>query len=908
MADWHWPGARWWKCDLHVHTAESTCVDNTVSANDIIAGAVAAGLDVLAVTDHNSGRGHQAIVDAAESAGAQLIVLPGVELSVAGAHVLAVFPVGCTSESVTAYLGACGVKGAAIGQEEAHAACSILEAVQKTSGQAICIAAHADDTKGALKAVEGQDLKDLVLCDGLSAIEVKADDACLLAFADNSKSEYKRPTGALAQVRFSDAHVPSLIGSRATWLKMSSPSLEGLRLALQDGDLSVLVDLDGSRQPNRHASNVIESVTIADTKLMGRGTPLVIGLNPWFNAIIGGRGTGKSTFVEMLRIALDREDEVPDALRRDYDSMRSVPAGRSDRGLLRNETVVDVVYRKDDERYRVRWECATDTRTVSRADTNGQWQPTQGDIASRFPIRVFSQKQMFELARDPKALLGLVDDAVAERNEMLGFELLQADRRYRRASEAARIIGAELASEPTIRGALEDVLRRIRVFESAGHIEVTKEYARRSTQRTELNAFAEAVRELGEGLRQAVNDFAVPDADRTIFDDEAESDRSATALVDATRTALTRIATDMGDAATRAETAATAFEDDFAKSSFVEAADAAKLKFEELRERLKDEAEGELDDYEVLLARAAELQASLKEILDRKPDLAISAAALVEEAAKLQRERAAITQERASFLSDVLSGSLHISMTVVPYGAKEGVASGLRKVLRKDDSAFSRDIDAMVTEMYGNYPGAVSHVEVTDVSEFESRLASLKGLLKADMTGVGQKRQHQDSRFAAHLASLPPDAADDLDTWFPDDSLRVEYSPKGDGTGFAPLEQGSPGQKTAALLAFALSYGSQPIILDQPEDDLENRLIYELVVHGLRGIKQRRQVLVVTHNANVVVNGDAELVTLLDAPNGRTEIANQGSLQEEAIRESICEVLEGGREAFERRYRRIGAR
>jgi len=140
--------------------------------------------------------------------------------------------------------------------------------------------------------------------------------------------------------------------------------------------------------------------------------------------------------------------------------------------------------------------------------------------------------------------------------------------------------------------------------------------------------------------------------------------------------------------------------------------------------------------------------------------------------------------------------------------------------------------------------------------------------------------------------------------WFPEDSLRVEYSTAG-GTGFRPIQEGSPGQKTAALLAFLLSYGEEPIVLDQPEDDLDNHLIYDLIVKQLREIKPKRQIIVVTHNANVVVNGDAELVVALVAQAGETRQECAGSLQEKKVRDTICEVMEGGREAFEQRYRRI---
>ena len=162
----------------------------------------------------------------------------------------------------------------------------------------------------------------------------------------------------------------------------------------------------------------------------------------------------------------------------------------------------------------------------------------------------------------------------------------------------------------------------------------------------------------------------------------------------------------------------------------------------------------------------------------------------------------------------------------------------------------------------------------------------------------------KDRRFITHIRGLDPERIDRLQCWFPDDSLDVQYRLKY-GDKHKPIEQGSPGQKTAALLAFIFSYGNEPLILDQPEDDLDNHLIYDLIVTQLREIKQQRQIIVVTHNANIVVNGDAENVIVLDVGSGQTRIIAQGCLQKLRIRNEICRIMEGGPEAFERRYKRI---
>ena len=95
-------------------------------------------------------------------------------------------------------------------------------------------------------------------------------------------------------------------------------------------------------------------------------------------------------------------------------------------------------------------------------------------------------------------------------------------------------------------------------------------------------------------------------------------------------------------------------------------------------------------------------------------------------------------------------------------------------------------------------------------------------------------------------------------------------------------------------------------MLDQPEDDLDNHLIYDLIVRQIRENKLRRQLIVVTHNPNVVVNGDAELVHVMEFGRGQCYVMQSGALQEKVVREEVCRVMEGGREAFTRRWKRLG--
>jgi len=179
---------------------------------------------------------------------------------------------------------------------------------------------------------------------------------------------------------------------------------------------------------------------------------------------------------------------------------------------------------------------------------------------------------------------------------------------------------------------------------------------------------------------------------------------------------------------------------------------------------------------------------------------------------------------------------------------------------------------------------------------FEEKLKEFKQVINSG--------EDQGKLFVSYIQKLPPETRDRIECWIPEDTLEVQYSLANKNT-FRSIQQASPGQKTAALLAFLLSYGQEPLILDQPEDDLDNHLIYELIVNQLRDIKLKRQVIIVTHNPNIVVNGDAEMVIALDIRAGQTQPLCQGSIHNQKVREEICQVMEGGKDALERRYRRM---
>jgi ABC-type cobalamin/Fe3+-siderophores transport system ATPase subunit len=121
----------------------------------------------------------------------------------------------------------------------------------------------------------------------------------------------------------------------------------------------------------------------------------------------------------------------------------------------------------------------------------------------------------------------------------------------------------------------------------------------------------------------------------------------------------------------------------------------------------------------------------------------------------------------------------------------------------------------------------------------------------------------------------------------------------------------SPGQQASALLELLLSQSAGTLIIDQPEDDLDNRIIMQIVAL-IRKSKDRRQLLFTTHNPNIVVNGDADKVIALrsgesardDTPDGRIQVDVDGAIETPEIRKVITRIMEGGKEAFDLRNRK----
>ncbi|HLG56082.1 MAG TPA: hypothetical protein VI485_12180 [Vicinamibacterales bacterium] len=116
-----------------------------------------------------------------------------------------------------------------------------------------------------------------------------------------------------------------------------------------------------------------------------------------------------------------------------------------------------------------------------------------------------------------------------------------------------------------------------------------------------------------------------------------------------------------------------------------------------------------------------------------------------------------------------------------------------------------------------------------------------------------------------------------------------------------PLSELSVGQKAAALLIIGLSDGRFPIVIDQPEDSLDLRSIWDDVCLTLRGAKERRQFVFTTHNSSVAVASDSDKFTILQAEATSGKVLHSGSINDSTIRDEVIAYLEGGPDTYEKK-------
>jgi hypothetical protein len=926
---WPYPGSRWWKFDFHTHTPASRDTywakhNISLSPEEWLLKYMVAEIDCVAVTDHNSGawiddlKKAYANMKAQAEAGnppegfRELTIFPGVEISVQGGiHVLAIFEPDAKTGDIDTLLGKVdydGTKGDSDGVTRKGIA-AVLEAILESG--AIPIPAHADADKGLLAVSPGTQESCIDVYTVRQALDVEG--VLAVEWVDSNKAYptcVEKQAKKLTSILGSDCHTfhgNAVPGSRYTWVKMAKPTLEGLRLALLDGNgVSIRRSDEGTFDPFKTPAHFITAIEIGSARYMGNGQAERIELTPFYNALIGGRGTGKSTFVHALRLAYGRDDELnslsgnAEPLRQ-FESFRKVPKARDDEGALRKETEICVELMREGQLSRLRWQNPGSPQIiVEEKDANGTWceSGSQAVNPERFPIRLFSQGQIAAMAGESRqALLSVIDEAAQVGKLKREFE--EEKRSFLTQRARLRELEGKLADRHEVERRLHEVVRKLDAFAQAHHAEVLKAHAHAQNQRREVEQLLEQMRALPGRIEEVAQDLILDDWPSGVFDDASDADvlkwrKKADDAVRQARQALEQASRALAESARL-------LEQDPLLAAWRKRTDKARADFDALQQALAAQGVNDPQAFGQLVQERQYLEAQLKRLDQIKAERDTLEEAIAAQWQKVVEAREAITSARAEFVKKTLDGNPYVRIEVVPFGFDARVIErSLRELLEATDDRFENDILAM--DAAGNPTGGLAF----EIAQADDRKAALDSSKKQLQTIADAFGGHFKNYLKKKLER--PEFADHIQCWFPEDDLRIEYSRRANGTDWAALTQGSQGQRSAALLAFLLAFGEEPLVLDQPEDDLDNHLIYDLIVRQIRENKLRRQLIIVTHNPNIVVNGDAELVHVLDFRGGQCRVVERGALQENSVREEVCRVMEGGRDAFERRWKRLGRR
>ncbi len=906
--EWKYPGSKWWRFDFHVHTPVSKdYLKPETTEEDWLKCCMVAELDCVVVTDHNSSDGYATLTSkyAALASNASkpnwfrpLVLFPGVEITVGSIHLLAFFdPGNSDGKTITGVLGQCGIINGC-GDPESLATTSFVETIdiiKRANG--IPVAAHIDGKKGLLEA-KATLTPELKLC----LKDMYAAEFCDLNAFNNADPELCAAVQKLAKVGGSDAHTPADIGKHGTWVKMSKPSIEGLRLALMDHEFCID---NGTENPNREPDIFINSLTITKMRHCGRipGQPLQLTFHPGFNAIIGGRGSGKSTVLDSMRLAARRHEELKE-FKLLNDDLIQFKAHSSRKGVMEDEAEILLGFCRRGEEYRLRWRFDSLGRVFERRVDNDWVETEPGDLRERLPLRIYSQKQIYALAENPKGLLDILDRSPEVNRNEWEQRWNAATNRFLELRLQQRKIKQELTHEPEIRAKLADVEKDLKQYEERGHGDILKQYQKRTEQQRaviledDFGGLADRLLVLHEEAQADSFPFH-------LFSEEDPARLEVSMVHGKAANALGAVQKSLRELVTEVDRIAKERTAELTASQWYRDVATAMERYETLVREYEDKS-SHFDPslYGHWVQEKTRLHNELAgfDALKQERDGAI------EETVRIVKYlfdlRVELSAKRKSFISSVIGESRYVRMELIPFGDVTNLDSDYRKSLALEDNKFDTSIlnddGGLLSKLFRWREDGLAPDSLPDLIQ-EIKVRTTK-IASGDLSDCIAKPfiNRLQKGFEDQPANL-----DRLWCWWPEDLLRVRHVRDADRLKFEELEKGSAGQKASAILAFLLSHGTEPLIIDQPEDDLDNALIYDLVVRQIKTNKLRRQLIIVTHNPNIVVNGDAELVHVLHVNDGQTKIAAVGGLEEQVIRDRICDIMEGGREAFDKRYRRI---
>jgi DNA repair ATPase RecN len=873
-------GARFYRCALQVnpfaylgrHNKQTTFTNEADYNTAIVQKCLDLGIEVIAVTDHYRVQHSTGLVQKARAAG--IFAFGGFEaVTKDGVHFLCLFDPDKDS-SLERFIGECGIHNdddlSPTGSKDCQ---ELLECARSWGG--ICIAAHVAGGGGLLATLRGQPRINIWQADDLLACAlagpVSEAPANFRDILDNSNAQHRRDR-PLAVINAQDVNSPEDLekASSTCLIKMSIISVEALRQAFLDTESRIR--LNSEPQPVPHS----EFLGMAWEGGFLDGTRVHFNNN--LNVLVGGRGTGKSTIIESLRYVLALDPLGEDARKAHESVIKQV---------LKPGTKISLLVRSHHPSER----CYTIERTIPNPSVVKDESGKVLILAPRDVVRgveVFGQHEISELTKSPEKLTLLLDRFVerdsnaASRKSRLRADLERSRAGIANVQREIKLVDERLAALPS----LEETLKR---FQEAGLEERLKEKSQLVREERVLTTAGERldpVRSVHEELVGVVPiDTAFSSAKAVEGLPNAELLQQAEGILNRLTERLRLAAQQISGEITAAEQELSAL-----RASWNQRKASVEAHYESLlRELQKSKIDGE--EF-IRLKRQIE---ELRPLREGRETLTRDLVAYQEQRRKLLDEWENIKSAEYRALETAarkVSRSLknRVRVDVLMAGAREPLEKLLRETIGGNLSATFERLRR-------------SDLSLPDLAarcrDGREALVKQYGLssVSADRLILGG----DDLFMKIEELELPSTTKIELNT-----------APEKETPSWQGLDSLSTGQKATAVLLLLLLESEAPLIVDQPEDDLDNRFITEGVVPTMRREKQLRQFIFSTHNANIPVLGDAELIVGLatavqdSAVHGRTDPEYMGAIDTGPVRELVEEILEGGKTAFEMRRLKYG--
>lgn len=631
----------------------------------------------------------------------------------------------------------------------------------------------------------------------------------------------------------------------------------------------------------------LKYIEIKQAKYAGRRAPLHIDFSPWMTSIIGGRGTGKSSIIQFVRLILDKKEELPKALQKEFDDFVNISKNRTELGMLTDSTEIRACIVKDGLEYNFIWKNNELYEMIG-----GELEKATG-LSERFPIRIFNQKQLFEMTKDAQLLLQYIDsqwDSIGWRKSLDSTKNKYVDCMIRINNNNIKVNEKKRKEI-----ALREIENKIKVFETEATKKVLdsqKEILIAEQQAKSVYRKYEDVIDKSIQLYKSVLELSENSLNIDKLDKESKKE------IDQWESEINTFILNYKDAYEKNQVSFCQLDVWFSKLKVFKNKEENQIEMNNIINELKEQGVDDIDIYPVLLKQKDDLLKELEEYIRVEQideELKQERMTILEEYYTLIQQRYENRERTVSSWNE--AGNLRI--TLLPMGNMEKNEEVFRNIINKQGTTFSSDIlERNKEEEYSG--GIVFRLANPENGNYlENYKAMCEELTNRNSSTYGKK-------FRAHLNNLFENdysVENEIYMWLPEDLVRLEL--KTGRNKYISIDAGSAGQRTSAILTLLLQMSKEPIIIDQPEDDLDTKNITDFIVKGINEKKQSQQIIVVTHNPNIVVNTNSEQVIHMEFAGGEINASHSGALQDFEIRDAICDVMEGGREALESRYYRI---